>query len=141
MPPTQRSLQVKKTRIIAGLLLGAAVAGCSSSPAPPAATTAAPQPASFDGLYQGSVQVSGAAAGTNPQSCETDPRLALQVSGGSFTYVQSHPNLVNTAPSLTPQATTVTYTASIGPDGSIRGNSGSVGGTLQGTVSGTHMSG
>lgn len=132
---------MKDPPTIAALVFGAALAACTNGPAPPATTSTAPQPASFDGRYEGSVQVSGVASGGTLSNCETDHRLTLQVVSGTFTYVQRHPNIENTAPSLTPEAMTATYTATISSDGSIRGDSGSNKGRLQGAVVEGHMDG
>lgn len=132
---------MKDLPTIAALVLGATLAACSNRPAPPAMTSSAPQSASFDGRYEGSVQVSGVASGGTLSNCETDRRLTLQVVGGTFTYVQRHPNIEHTGPSLTPEATTATYTATISADGSVRGDSGEDNGQLSGTVLGTHMKG
>lgn len=114
------------------------VAGCATRPAPPSASATK---TSFDGRYEGSVQVAGAAVGVNIASCATDPHLTLQVVDNTFTYVQPHPDVAGTAPSLTPEATTATYSASIAADGSISGTSGRSNATIRGGISGTHMSG
>lgn len=102
---------------------------------------AASPPVSFDGRYRGSVQVTGAAGGFDPQVCATDPRLSLQVANGAFSFTQSHPNLAGTSPGLISETTSSTYSATIAPDGSITGNSGEQNGTVEGEVSGAHMSG
>jgi hypothetical protein len=110
---------------------------------PASVTRGQPSPGgvSFDGRYEGSIEVTGIVAGGAPRQCAVDPRLSLEVRNNAFSYTQQHPNLVNTAPGLTAEATAPTYNATIAPDGSIKGDSGSFSGTLDGTVTGTHMSG
>jgi hypothetical protein len=103
--------------------------------------TAASAPVSFDGRYDGAVQVTGVVAGGNPRQCAVDTHLSLLVTANAFSYTQSHPGMANTAPGLNAAATTVTYSATIGPDGAIRGDSGTMGGAIEGVVSGTHMNG
>ena len=117
------------------------VAACAS---PPASTTGAPSSpgsTSFDGRYEGSVEVTGVIAGGAPRQCAVDPRLSLQVTNNRFSYTQQHPNLLNSSPGLTAAATAPTYNATIASDGSISGDSGNFNGTINGKVAGTHMSG
>ena len=129
-------------RAIACLALGCAMWGCArSAPPPNAGPGETPVSASFDGRYIGMVQVAGVASSVNPTECAVEPHLLLQVTKGSFVYVQAHPLLAGEMPSATPKATTPTYTATIAPDGTITGSSGDFGGKLLGRVDGTHMTG
>ena len=131
------------------LALGMVVWGCASPPPAQSGAAAMPSTTSYDGHYEGVLQLDQqvqAIAG-KPQ-CATDAQLSLQVTNDQFTYVLTHPNAVGTSPALTAQATTVTYTATIAPDGSISGNGNmsvdgmpSLVGTITGHVSGTHMTG
>jgi hypothetical protein len=124
------------------LVFGATIAGCTNQSASTTGAGSAPTPpVSFDGRYDGSIQITGVASGGSQQQCATAPQISLQVANNSFTYVQSHPNIANTAPGVTAQNTAATYSATISADGSISGDSGDLGGTIQGRVSGTHMSG
>ncbi len=133
---------MKISRCLFYLVFGATVAGCTNQSASMAGAGSASTPAvSFDGRYVGSVQVSGAASGTDERECATSPQISLQVTNNRFTYLQPHPNLANTAPGVTAQNTAATYVATISADGLISGDSGDLGGTIQGRVSGTHMSG
>jgi hypothetical protein len=91
---------------------------------------------SYDGRYEGSVQVTGVMSGGDLRWCETDRRLSLQVSNNTFSYTQAHPNV----PKAMIDRATVIYTASINPDGAITGTSSTYG-SLEGRVSGSHMSG
>jgi hypothetical protein len=119
--------------------LGFAAWGCSG---PPASTAAPPpQAVSYDGRYEGTIQVTGAAIGTSRQQCATDPRISFDVRNSKFVYSQSHPNFVGTAPDLTPQATTPVYNVTITQDGSLSGNSDVFVGTIAGRVTGSHMAG
>ena len=126
-------------RFIGLLGLVAVTGGCANQPA--STSTGSATPANFDGRYTGSIQVSGAASGADPQQCATDPRLSVQVTNNAFSYVQSHPNAANTALGFTPEAVSATYTATIDPDGSVSGDSGDLNGVIVGRVSGTHMTG
>jgi hypothetical protein len=132
---------VSNLRDIACLAFCVTIGACTTQPAPKATGSTASSSMSFGGRYEGSVQVSGAAAGGTVRECATNPRLLLEVTNNAFTYVQPHPNVANTSPSLTEEATTATYKATISSNGSIQGNSGNLDGTIQGTVSGSHMSG
>jgi hypothetical protein len=97
---------------------------------------AAPSP-SFDGRYQGSVQVTGVGSGGDRRWCETNRQLSLQVTNHSFTYIQPHPN----APQIASvDARTATYTGTISSEGSITGTS-DVNGTIEGRLTGSHMTG
>ena len=76
--------------------------------------------------------------------CAVDPHLSWQVTNNQFTCVQRHPNLAGSDPTAVEHATsatTVTYTATIAPDGIIAGTSGDMNGIISGEVSGAHMSG
>ena len=130
------------SRYSACLALGA-VWGCADRvSAPEGPQAAAPlSSVSFDGRYEGTVQVVGVASGVDPKTCATDPRLSLQVTNNSFIYAQPHPNAAGTSPSLTVEKTTATYTATIAPDGTITDSSPHVGTTIVGRVTGSHMSG
>jgi hypothetical protein len=128
---------------VACLIPAILACGCSR-PAPPAGTAAVPavSPAvSYDGHYEGKVAVSGISSGTDPKTCAVEPRLALDVRNNSFVYVQPHPRIAGTAPGLTVEKTTVTYNASIAPDGTISGNSVNYNSTMTGHVTGSHMAG
>jgi hypothetical protein len=97
--------------------------------------------ASFDGRYQGTVQVTGSASGTKLQDCATDPQMTFDVRNSAFTYTQPHPNVAGTAPTLTVDRTTSAYKATISPAGTISGSSAVFGGTMSGRVAGSHMAG
>lgn len=131
------------SRILACIALGGIAWGCSAPDTPSTGdgTAARPMSVSYDGHYEGKVQFGGVASGGAPAECGIDPHLSLQVTNNSFVYVQAHPKIAGTAPSLSRQSTTVTYNATIAPDGTITGDSGDVGGRLMGRLTGTHMSG
>jgi hypothetical protein len=115
-------------------------AGCVS-PAPQAqhAAPAAATP-SYDGLYEGRVEVTGASVGMNRRDCETDPRFAVEVRDNRFSIVQPHPRVATAVPTLR-DSTTVVYDAAIRPDGTIVGLSSRTNATMEGRVVGTRMSG
>ena len=129
--------------VAACLVVSVLVGACAHQPASMAGSvTTATSAVSFDGNYHGSVALAGVASGIDRQMCAVDPHLSLLVTNNSFTYTQPHPNIAGTSPGITAQATTPIYTATIAPDGSFSGQSNGVeGGTIQGIVSGTHMSG
>lgn len=130
------------SRYIMCLAFGVTVSGCTNQPASTTSGgSAAPAAVSFDGHYEGSVQVTGVASGSDIRECAIDPRLSVQVTNDTFIYAQSHPNLVNTAPDLTASTTTATYNATISADGSIKGDSGNLNGNIEGRMSGTRMVG
>lgn len=99
-----------------------------------------PPAVSFDGRYEGSVQVASSASGTDPHACETEPQISLTVKNNSFVYAQRHPRVAGTAPGLTEEKTTAVYNAAISPEGIISGTS-ATSGTMSGQVTGSHMSG
>jgi hypothetical protein len=116
--------------------------GCSGPvPSKSSGSTVAVPAVSYDGHYEGTVTVSAVSSGTDPQTCAVAPQLALDVRNNTFVYVQPHPKIAGTAPGLTAENTTVTYNASIAPDGTITGNSGKFTGTMAGQVTSTHMTG
>jgi hypothetical protein len=123
------------------LALGIAAAGCAATPAPQTAVPAAPAPASYDGHYEGTVQVTGAASGTNPELCAVNPRMSVDVVGNRFTYSQPHATLAGSSARGLTADTTPVYTATIGRDGSISGVADATNATMAGRVSGTRMSG
>jgi hypothetical protein len=117
------------------LALAAVVAGCTGQRNPPV-TEGAQSNRSYDGHYNGTVQVTGVLSGGDTRWCETDRQLSLQVSNNKFSYTQPHPNV----PVAMADRATVVYTASIAPDGAISGTS-STNGSIEGRVSGSHMAG
>jgi len=132
---------MKVFRTVAAVALGGMLFGCAGQPPSGAGAAPAPPAVSFDGMYRGTVQNTGAGSGIDPKLCAVDPALSLQVSQGAFTYVQPHPAVVGTAPALTAAATTATYSATIAADGTISGTGGDGGGTMTGRVTGGHMAG
>jgi hypothetical protein len=122
--------------IALGLTLAAS--GCANQaplPMPPPAAAI-----SYDGTYNGTLSVTGAAAGVNSRDCATDPRFSVSVTGNRFSFPLPHPALVKDTPSLRDSATPV-YNASIGPDGTIKGFSSDINTTMDGRVAGTRMTG
>jgi hypothetical protein len=124
---------------IACMAFGSVMGGCSRTPSP---NTSAQQPSpSYDGHYEGTIRLLNATSGGDPRNCVTDSRLSLQVTDNTFVYVQPHPNLAGSSPGVTGEQTTPTYRATVAPDGTISGHSEFVGGTINGRIDGTHMSG
>jgi hypothetical protein len=78
------------------------------------------------------VQVKNHADTVPGEWCETDPRFRAEVRNNGFTYAMPHPNVRGNP--------TVTYSAYIYPDGSLKGQSGAMG-IITGRVTGTHMDG
>jgi hypothetical protein len=134
-------IDMRISRYIMFLAFGVMVSGCTNQPASTTSGSVATAAVSFDGHYEGSVQVTGVASGSDIRECAIDSRLSVQVTNDTFIYAQSHPNIVNTAPDLTARTTTATYNATISADGSIKGDSGNLNGNIEGRVSGTHMAG
>ncbi len=121
------------TRLLA---LGCAIAigGCAAgTPTTLANAVPATPGISFDGLYQGSIQVTATSAASAMQRswCETDSHVTLQVTNNAFSYAPPHPN-------LSPDVPTSVYSASIAPDGSFAAVSEQQT-TMNGKVTGTHM--
>ena len=101
------------------VMVGIPVAGCVS-PAPRAQPAALAPAPSYDGLYEGRVEVTGASVGMNRHDCETDPHFVAEVRGNRFSIVQPHPRVATATPTLR-DSTTVAYEAAIEPDGTIVG--------------------
>jgi hypothetical protein len=117
---------------LAAVIAVTAIAGCSSPQQPAATGSVAPPPSvSWDGAYRGTVQITGLGSGIQRQWCETEPQMAVQVAGNSFSYAMPHPN--------TPGTPTMVYSAAIAPDGSFRSDIGT--GVMTGRVTGTQMTG
>jgi hypothetical protein len=121
----------------ASLAIALAIGGCAA-PTPPR-KPAAPA-VSYDGMYHGTVAVTGVGAGVPPAGCATDPHIMLQVRNNAFTYSQAHPNDNGAGAAAETAETTTTYSVAIAPDGRFSGQS-QVGGSITGVVSGTHMVG
>jgi hypothetical protein len=102
--------------------------------APPAAAV------SYDGTYTGTLSVTGAAVSVDSRDCATDPRFSVRVTGNQFSFPLPHPAVVEATPSLRDSATPV-YTASIAPDGTIKGFSNDTNTVMDGRVAGTRMTG
>src|SRR4051794_12259576 len=97
-------------RCLLCVVFGATIAGCTNQSTSTTGGGNVPNPlVSFDGRYDGSVQVTGVASGGALQECATAPQISLQVANNRFTYVQSHPNIANTALGVTAQNTAATY--------------------------------
>ena len=131
--------------VLAFFALGCATWGCSG-PAPASRSVsgsgaAAPQSASYDGHYVGTVQVTGVSSSLDPTNCETDPQVSFDVSNNAFTYALTHPKVAGTSPGLTHSATTTFYNATIAPDGTITGSGKNTSGSLAGQITGAHMNG
>lgn len=109
--------------------------GCADPPPPVLPKT------SFDGHYRGTVELTAPAAGLTREQCATDRAMAVEVRGNAFTYAQPHRNLAGTGAGLTTESTTITYTATIAPDGILRGTSDRMGGTIAGHAGNGHIDG
>jgi len=86
---------------------------------------------SWDGVYRGTIQITGLGSSIDRRWCETDPQMTVQVAAGKFSYAMPHPNA--------PDNPTPVYPATIAPDGSFRSDIGS--GVMTGKVAGGHMTG
>jgi hypothetical protein len=131
------------TTVIGHAALCVAVMILASNCAGPASRPAAPTPAatlSFDGFYEGRLEVTGASGGMNRRDCDTDPRFVVEVRDNRFSIVQPHPRVATAAPTLR-DSTTVVYDATIRPDGTIIGMSSRTNATMEGRVVGDRMSG
>jgi hypothetical protein len=122
------------------LAVEALLAGCVS--AAPQAQPAAPSGAapSYDGRYEGRLDVTGAGVGMDRRACEADPRFVVEVRGNRFSIVQPHPSFATGSPELR-DSTTVVYDATIQPDGRIVGISNRTNAMMDGTVVGARMNG
>ena len=116
--------------MLIALLAATTIVGCTPAQSPPSSAVA-PAAVSWDGIYRGSVQITGIGSGTLRSWCETDPQIVFQVSNNAFSYAQPHPNAPNNP--------TPVYAATIAPDGTF--NTTLASGTMRGRVTGTHMSG
>nr|WP_294501054.1 hypothetical protein [uncultured Rhodopila sp.] len=121
----------------ATVVLVAAVSGCAPS-APPAVPPPPAPAVSFDGTYQGTIQVTvSAVAGANSNWCDTPPAITLVVQNNAFAYVLSHPNV----PPGSGFSSSPSFTASIGPDGSFDAYTQNNTAEMTGSVSGSQISG
>ena len=122
-----------RNRLIAlGYVIG--LGGCAAgAPAPLSNAVPATPSISFDGSYQGSIQVTSTSSASAMQRnwCETDSHVVLQVTNNTFSYALPHPNLPRDVP-------TSVYSTSIAPDGSFQAVSDQQT-TMTGKVIGTHM--
>jgi hypothetical protein len=113
--------------------LTATMTGCSGPPPPPSAGAPppAPVPVPIDGTYDGQMQLSRG----ETIDCGNQDLITLQVKNQSFTFRLDQPQAV--------WKPTVTFTATIGPDGSFNAQSGPdsmsgrvAGGAMQGQIIG-----
>jgi hypothetical protein len=124
------------------LAVGIATSGCTSvsQQLQPQPSLATPATSSFDGRYEASVRLTGVSGAMKRRNCETPSRTTINVRNGQFSLPLPHPDAVATDPSLADKATPV-YNATIRPDGVITGFGDDTNTTLEGRVSGRHMSG
>jgi hypothetical protein len=117
---------------IAFLVVGTAVSGCYP---PPLSTPAAVTPtvtSTYDGTYRGSVQLTSVAQMAQRTWCETVPQATVQISNGSLTYAQPHPNY--------PGSPVITYSATVTNNSQFVGTSDK-NGTITGQITSTHLTG
>jgi hypothetical protein len=124
--------------------LALAASGCANRAPQP--TTPPAAAISYDGTYTGTLRVTGGSTSVNPSDCATDPRFSVNVAGNRFSFALPHPAAVGATPPLRDSATPVyttspVYTASIAPDGTIKGLSNDTNTTMDGRVAGTRMAG
>jgi hypothetical protein len=117
--------------------LALAASGCANQAPQPMAPPAAA--ISYDGIYAGTLRVTGASVNVNQSNCATDPRFSVNVTGNQFSFPLPHPAAVKGTPSLRDAATPI-YNASIAPDGTIKGLSDDTS-VMNGRVAGTRMTG
>ena len=129
-----------------GIALGLALAasGCANRAPQPMVPPAAA--ISYDGTYTGTLRVTGVSTRMTQSDCDTDPRFSVKVTRNRFSFLLPHPAAVGATPSLRNSATPVyttspVYTASIAPDGTIKGLSHDISTTMDGRVAGTRMTG
>jgi hypothetical protein len=80
-------------RVFAMLVVGAGLSGCYP---PPLSTPSARAPSVtsvYDGTYSGSVQLTYVAPMAQRSWCQTGQQASVQISNGSLTYLQPHPNV------------------------------------------------
>jgi hypothetical protein len=117
---------------LAAVIAVIASAGCGSPPKLASSDPPSSVPSvSWDGVYRGTVQITGLGSGMDTKWCETDPQMTVQVVGGKFSYAMPHPNV--------PANPTPVYPATIAPDGSFLSDIES--GVMTGQVTGSHMTG
>jgi hypothetical protein len=108
------------------------LAGCTPEPKAPATATVDAKPSmSWDGMYRGSIQVTGLGSGIEASWCETDPQMLVRVSSAAFSYAMPHPNA--------PGNPTPVYSGNVASDGTFTANLGS--GTMAGRITGDRMEG
>ena len=98
-----------------------AIAGRATTPATHVDSRASPRPASagsWENNYWGTMQVTGLGSVVQQQWCETNPRIAFEVTNNVFSLAMPHPNA---------------------SDDSFRDSP--TGGTMTGCVAGTPISG
>jgi hypothetical protein len=107
---------MKANQRISALALSATLLGCAV-PAPEVPVSPASPTHSFDGVYSGTIRVTGVGSGgeTIRSVCYTPEKITLSVTDSAFTYAQSHPRY--------PDNPIITYTASVARDGTVRGTS------------------
>jgi hypothetical protein len=124
---------------LSGIILIAAISGCvTAGPPPVAPAPPAAAPASFDGTYRGTIQLtSSAVSGAESNWCNTPPVLSLSIKNGVFSYVLLHPNVPqDSGYSLSP-----TFTVPISPGGSFDATSVNGEAEMVGSITGAHMEG
>jgi galactokinase len=121
----------------ATVVLIAAVSGCAPS-APPAIPPPPAPAVSFDGTYQGTIQLTvSAVKGANSNWCDTPPAITLVVQNNAFAYVLYHPNV----PPGSGFSSSPSFTVNIGPDGSFDAFTQNNTAEMTGSVSGRQITG
>jgi hypothetical protein len=93
---------------------------------------------SFDGTYQGTIQLTASAAkGSNRSWCDTPPEITLVVQNGAFAYTLAHPNV----PQGNGFSTSPTFIVNVAADGSFDSTSPNGQAQITGRITGQQLSG
>jgi hypothetical protein len=123
---------------LAGLILVAAATGCTSSGPPPAPSPPVTPSRSFDGNYQGMIQLTSASPRGNQKDwCDTPPVISLTLANNTFNYTLAHPNV----PQDPNYSMSPSFTVKVADDGSFNATSQNGEAQMVGHIAGSQMSG
>lgn len=114
------------------------ISGCATSGPPPVPVPPTASPASYDGIYRGSIRLtSSGVSGSESNWCDTPAAISLSLRNSAFSYVLAHPNVPhNSNYSLSP-----TFVVAVAPDGAFNATSQNGEAQMTGRITGSHLAG
>jgi hypothetical protein len=121
---------------LAGAILVAAAAGCTSSGPSPAPSPPVTPSTSFDGTYRGMIRLTSSSAGAG-NWCDTPPAISFTLANNTFNYVLAHPNV----PQDPNYSMSPSFTVTVAGDGSFDATSRNGEAEMVGRITGSQIAG